>query len=145
MTDDRVVVQVDRRDAAPEPKRRWYSPRRNASYDLADEQARWDLHAARVLLPSRDGLDATQQDHLLRVAEQSSATYWLPDSLKAQYFDSLTAGWEIPADWLAAILEDTRSPGGSGSRQPAAFRAPAHGGLQIGASQATVGHRAGTR
>lgn len=38
------------------------------------------------------------------VVHRDRATYWLPDSLKAQYFDAISAkGWAVPEDWLAAV------------------------------------------
>jgi hypothetical protein len=105
MTDDRAVVQglIDAMPAT-EPRRAWYSTVTERQYDLADEQARWDYtrlaYCSNLATVWSDGSKTTY----FEVADQTSATYWLPDSLKAQYFDHLTAkGWEIPADWLAAI------------------------------------------
>lgn len=105
MTDDRVVVQglIDAMPASV-PKQRWGSAVAEREYDLTDEQARWDYtrlaYCSRLATVWSDGSKTTY----FEVADQTSATYWLPDSLKALYFDHLTAkGWEIPADWLAAI------------------------------------------
>jgi hypothetical protein len=103
MTDDRVVVQglIDAMPAT-EPKRAWYSTASGREFDMSDEQARWDYTrlAYCSILATVWGVGTTY----FEVADQTSATYWLPDSLKAVYFDAITAkGWEIPADWVAAI------------------------------------------
>ncbi|QNE19077.1 hypothetical protein F1D05_15560 [Kribbella qitaiheensis] len=105
MTDDRAVVRglIDAMPAT-EPKRAWYSTVTEREYDLTDEQARWDYtrlaYCSRLATVWSEGSRTTY----FEASEQSSATYWLPDSLKAQYFERITAkGWEIPADWLAAI------------------------------------------
>lgn len=103
MTDDRVVVQ-GLIDATPPtaPKRAWYSAVPEHEYDLTDEQARWDFtRLAYCSIAATVWGDGTTY---FEVRDQISAVYWLPDSLKAQYFERITAkGWEIPADWLAAI------------------------------------------
>ncbi|WP_112243322.1 hypothetical protein [Kribbella monticola] len=103
MTDDRAVVQelIDAIPAA-EPKRAWYSTVTEREFDLADEQARWDYtRLAYCSILATVWGDGTTY---FEVADQTSATYWLPDSIKALYFDSIKAkGWEIPADWLAAV------------------------------------------
>ena len=103
MTDDRVVVQglIDAMPAT-EPKRHWWSTASARQYDLSDEQARWDYtRLAYCSILATVWGDSTTY---FEVADQTSATYWLPDSLKAVYFDAITAkGWEIPAHWVAAI------------------------------------------
>ncbi|TDU90831.1 hypothetical protein EV138_4431 [Kribbella voronezhensis] len=105
MTDDRSVVRelIDAMPAA-EPKRAWYSAVPEREYDLRDEQARWDYtrlaYCSRLATVWSKGRRTTY----FEVADQTTATYWLPDSLKALYFDSISAkGWEIPPDWLAAV------------------------------------------
>ena len=105
MTDDRAVVQglIDAMPANPE-KRVWYGRAKEHEYDLNDDQARWDYTrlAYCSILAIVWGQD--RRTTYFEVADQTSATYWLPDSLKAAYFDAITAkGWEIPADWVAAI------------------------------------------
>ncbi len=43
------------------------------------------------------------------VVNRDRATYWLPDSLKAQYFEAIAAkGWAVPADWLAAVAKQPK-------------------------------------
>jgi hypothetical protein len=104
MTDDRAVVQklIDEINAVPPVRGFLRSGERE--YDVADEQGRWDFtrlaycsNLATVWSPDR-------RTTYFEVADQTSATYWLPDSLKALYFDAITAkGWAIPDDWLAAV------------------------------------------
>jgi hypothetical protein len=107
MTDDRAVVQglIDAIDQEPRTKRRFLQTSERA-YDMADAQARWDYvrlaHCSNLATVWSDGLRMSY----FEVADQVSATYWLPDSLKAQYFEALSArGWAIPADWLAAVAK----------------------------------------
>jgi hypothetical protein len=105
MTDDRVVVQalIDAL-AASEPERRWYSAATEREYDLADEQARWDYTRLAYCTRLAAVWNVGRRTTYFEANEQATATYWLPDSLKAVYFDAITAkGWEIPADWVAAI------------------------------------------
>ncbi len=71
-----------------------------------DDQARWDYvrlaYCSNLATVWSDGRRTTY----FEVADQISATYWLPDSLKAEYFDALTTrGWAIPADWLTAVAK----------------------------------------
>ena len=107
MTVDRAVVQglIDAIEQEPRPKRRLLQVS-DRSYDMADDQARWDYvrlaYCSNLATVWSDGRPTTY----FEVADQISATYWLPDSLKAQYFDALTTrGWAIPADWLAAVAK----------------------------------------
>jgi hypothetical protein len=106
MTDDRAVVQelIDAINNEPPPKRRLLTTTERA-YDLDDEQARWDFTRLAYCSPLAtvwsDGGSTTYFE-----AARASATYWLPDSLKAQYFDAISAkGWAIPADWLSAVAK----------------------------------------
>jgi hypothetical protein len=105
MTDDRAVVQglIDAINNEPPRKRRLLATTER-EYDIKDEQARWDY--ARLAYGS---LLATvwsegSRTTFFEVADQISATYWLPDSLKARFFDAISAkGWAVPEDWLAAV------------------------------------------
>ena len=107
MTDDRAVVQglIDELEREPRPRRRLLQVAERA-YDLTDEQARWDYvrlaYCSNLATVWSPGLRTSY----FEVADQSSATYWLPDSLKADYFDAITGrGWAVPADWLAAVAK----------------------------------------
>jgi hypothetical protein len=107
MTGDRPVVQglIDAIEQEPQPKRRLLQTTER-SYDMADDQARWDYvrlaYCSNLATVWSDGRRTTY----FEVADQISATYWLPDSFKAQYFDALTTrGWAVPADWLAAVAK----------------------------------------
>jgi len=107
MTDDRTVVRglIDAIEQEPRPKRRLLQVTER-SYDIADDQARWDYvrlaYCSNLATVWSDGRRTTY----FEVADQISATYWLPDSLKAEYFDALTTrGWAIPADWLTAVAK----------------------------------------
>ena len=108
MTDDRAVVQglIDTIEQEPQPKRRLLVRVTERAFDMADAQARWDYarlaYCSNLATVWSEGRLSTY----FEVADQISATYWLPDSLKAQYFDALTTrGWAIPADWLAAVAK----------------------------------------
>jgi hypothetical protein len=107
MTDDRAVVHglIDAIEQKPRQKRRLLQVTERA-FDMADAQARWDYvrlaYCSNLATVWSDGRRTTY----FEVADQVSATYWLPDSLKAQYFDALTSrGWAVPADWLAAVAK----------------------------------------
>ncbi|WP_433162515.1 hypothetical protein [Kribbella sp. CA-247076] len=107
MTDDRAVVQdlIEEIDQEPQPKRRLLHVTERA-YDLSDEQARWDYvrlaHCSTLATVWSPGRRTTY----FEAADQSTAAYWVPDSLKAQYFAALsTRGWAIPADWLTAVAK----------------------------------------
>jgi hypothetical protein len=105
MTDDRAVVQglIDAIPAPP-PKRAWYSKAPEREFDLADDQARWDYTRLAYCSSFATVWSQGRKTTYFEVADHARATYWLPDSLKALYFDAIAAkGWEIPADWLAAI------------------------------------------
>ncbi|MEU4391429.1 hypothetical protein [Kribbella sp. NPDC023855] len=106
MTDDRAVVQslIDAVDNEPPPKRRLLTTTERA-YDLDDEQARWDFTRLAYCSPLATVWSEGSRTTYFE-ASRASATYWLPDSLKAQYFDAITAkGWAIPADWLSAVAK----------------------------------------
>ena len=75
-------------------------------FEMEDAQARWDY--VRLAYCSRQATvwSAKRRTTYFEVMHQSRATYWLPDSLKAAYFDALQArGWAVPADWLAAVAK----------------------------------------
>jgi hypothetical protein len=104
MTDDRAVVQglIDAIRNEPAQKRRFWSPT-GRKYDLDDVQARWDFtrlsYCSLLATVWSEGRTTTY----FEVADQTSATYWLPDTLKIQYFDAIAAkGWAVPEDWLTA-------------------------------------------
>jgi hypothetical protein len=76
------------------------------SFDLDDEQARWDY--VRLAYSSNQATvwSLRQRTTYFEASGGHKATYWLPDSLKAEYFDALTArGWAIPEDWLTAVAK----------------------------------------
>jgi hypothetical protein len=106
MTEDRAVVQrlIDEIEREPRPKRRFFTVSER-EFDLDDVQARWDY----VRLAYCSNLATVWSKDVrtyFEVADQVSATYWLPDSLKVEYFDALTdRGWAVPADWLAAVAK----------------------------------------
>ncbi|TCC58824.1 hypothetical protein E0H73_26290 [Kribbella pittospori] len=75
-------------------------------FDMDDAQARWDY--VRLAYSARQATvwSAKRRTTYFEVMHQSKATYWLPDSLKAAYFDSVQArGWAVPADWLEAVAK----------------------------------------
>lgn len=105
MTDDRVVVQglIDAIEQEPRPKRRLLQGTER-TYDMADDQARWDYvrlaYCSNLATVWSDGMRTSY----FEVADQISATYWLPETLKRQYFEAIVArGWAVPDDWLAAV------------------------------------------
>ncbi|MFD7158169.1 hypothetical protein ACFV9C_26465 [Kribbella sp. NPDC059898] len=104
LTDDRAVVQQLIDDIEREPVGKGRVVERG--YDLEDEQARWDY--VRLAYSSHQATvwSRRQRTTYFEVTGQERATYWLPDSLKAEYFDALSGrGWAIPEDWLAAVAK----------------------------------------
>ncbi|MEU4607796.1 hypothetical protein AB0F43_32825 [Kribbella sp. NPDC023972] len=107
LTEDRALVQglIEGIEQEPRPKRRLLQVTERA-YDLSDEQARWDYVRLAYCSNLATVWSVGHRTTYFEVADQSSASYWLPDSLKAQYFEALEArGWAIPADWLAAVAK----------------------------------------
>jgi hypothetical protein len=105
MTDDRAVVQelIDEIEREPQPARKLLATTER-SFDVADEQARWDFTRLAYCSRLATVWSDTGRTTYFEVSHQARATYWLPDSLKALYFDAITAkGWAIPEDWLAAV------------------------------------------
>ncbi|WP_329003515.1 hypothetical protein OHA18_09455 [Kribbella sp. NBC_00709] len=104
MTDDRAVVQglIEELERAPREKGRVVE----RAYDMDDEQARWDYvrlaySSSQATVWSRRG-----RTTYFEASGRSRATYWLPDSLKSNYFEALTScGWAIPPDWLTAVAK----------------------------------------
>src|ERR1700754_2862900 len=78
-------------------------------FDLEDEQARGDYVRLAYSFRRATVWSARQRTTYFEATNfhttgQHRATYWLPDSLKAEYFAALTArGWAIPDDWLTAV------------------------------------------
>lgn len=104
MTDDRVVVQglIDAIDNEPARKRRFYETTERA-YDLDDEQARWDFTRLAYCSLAGTVWSEGRSTTYFEVADHTSATYWLPDTLKVQYFEAIAAkGWAIPEHWITA-------------------------------------------
>jgi len=104
MCDDRGLVLglIEGIEAEPRGNKRVVE----REFDMADEQARWDY--VRLAYSSRQATvwSATRRTTYFEVAHQSNATYWLPDSLKAAYFEAVAGrGWAVPADWLAAVAK----------------------------------------
>lgn len=105
MTDDRAVVQglIDEIAADREPARRLLTAAER-SYDVGDEQSRWDFTRLAYCSASASVWSKRRRTTYFEVVHHDRATYWLPDSLKAQYFDRIsTKGWAIPEAWLQAI------------------------------------------
>jgi len=105
MTDDRAVVQqlIDEFGREPLPKKGPFTAYERG-FDLADEQARWDYTRLAYCSRAAAVWSRGRRTTYFEVVDRSRATYWLPDSLKEQYFDRLAAnGWAIPGDWLAAV------------------------------------------
>jgi hypothetical protein len=108
MTEDRGLVQglIEEIERAPRPKRRWLPQVTERAYDMSDPQNRWDYVRLAYCSNLATVWSVGSSTTFFEVADQVSATYWLPDSLKAQYFEALSArGWAIPADWLAAVAK----------------------------------------
>lgn len=104
MTDDRAVVQGLIEDIEGESRGKGRVVERE--FDMDDEQARWDY--VRLAYSSNQATvwSRRQRTTYFEAAGGSKATYWLPDSLKAEYFGALTSrGWAIPEDWLAAVAK----------------------------------------
>jgi len=104
MTDDRAVVQdlIDELEREPRPKYRVVE----REFDMDDEQARWDY--VRLAYSSGQAIvwSRRRRTTYFESTGRHKATYWLPDSLKSEYFDAITArGWAIPPDWLATIAK----------------------------------------
>jgi hypothetical protein len=107
MTDDRALVQglIEEIEQEPRSKRRLLQVTERA-FDVADEQQRWDYVRLAYCSNLATVWSAGRRTTYFEVADRVRATYWLPDSLKAEYFEALSArGWAIPADWLAAVAK----------------------------------------
>jgi hypothetical protein len=105
MTDDRAVMRqlIDELDREPLPKSGPFTAYERG-FDVTDEQARWDYARLAYCSHSATVWSRGRRTTYFEVVDRSRATYWLPDSLKEQYFDRLAAnGWAIPDDWLAAV------------------------------------------
>jgi hypothetical protein len=103
MTDDRTVVRglIDVIGNEPSPQRRLIVPER--AYDLDDAQARWDFTRLAYCSNLATVWSLRRRTTYFEVTDRSRATYWLPDTLKTQYFDAIAAkGWAIPEHWLTA-------------------------------------------
>ena len=104
MTDDRALVQELIEGIEGEPRASSRVVERG--FDMADAQARWDY--VRLAYGSNQATvwSARHRTTYFEVLGQHRATYWLPDSLKAEYFEALIArGWAVPDDWLAAVAK----------------------------------------
>ncbi|NUR99573.1 MAG: hypothetical protein HOV67_30475 [Kribbellaceae bacterium] len=104
MTDDRALVQnlIDELEQEPVGRARVVE----RGFDMDDEQARWDY--VRLAYSSNQATvwSRRQRTTYFEVAGRQTATYWLPDSLKAEYFDALRGrGWAVPEDWLTAVAK----------------------------------------
>jgi hypothetical protein len=105
MTDDRALVQglIEEIEREGRPKLR------EQPFDLEDEQACWDYVRLAYCSNQATVWSARRRTTYFEVVGRERATYWLPDSLKAQYFAALEArGWAVPADWLAAIAKQPK-------------------------------------
>ncbi|GAA2796724.1 hypothetical protein GCM10010522_12810 [Kribbella solani] len=104
MTADRAVVQELIEDLEREPAGKSRVVERD--FDLADPRARWDY--VRLAYSSRQATvwSTRRRTTYFEVHEQVRATYWLPDGLKAEYFEAIKArGWAVPDDWLTAVAK----------------------------------------
>ncbi|MGW6198772.1 hypothetical protein ACWF0M_21685 [Kribbella sp. NPDC055110] len=104
LTDDRLVVQrlIDEIEQEAQGKGRVVE----RPFDMDDEQARWDY--VRLAYSSKQATvwSRRQRTTYFEASGGHKATYWLPDSLKVQYFDALgSRGWAIPEDWLSAVAK----------------------------------------
>jgi hypothetical protein len=104
MTDDRALVQEFIAGIEGEPRTNGRVVERG--FDMEDAQARWDY--VRLAYSSNQATvwNARHRTTYFEVVGRHRATYWLPDSLKAEYFEALTArGWAVPDDWMAAVAK----------------------------------------
>lgn len=100
LTDDRKLVQGLIEEIEQD------GPQRERSFDMEDPQARWDYVRLAYCSSQATVWSTRRRTTYFEVVGHERATYWLPDSLKAQYFEALSArGWAIPADWLAAVAK----------------------------------------
>ncbi|TDO50432.1 hypothetical protein EV651_120117 [Kribbella sp. VKM Ac-2571] len=104
LTDDRLLVQklIDEIEQEPQGKARVVE----RAFDMDDEQARWDY--VRLAYSSNQATvwSRRQRTTYFEASGRHKATYWLPDSVKVQYFDALTSrGWAIPEEWLTAVAK----------------------------------------
>ncbi|WP_344221201.1 hypothetical protein [Kribbella sancticallisti] len=105
LTDDRAVVQglIEDIEGEPEPPKRLLTLAERA-FDVSDEQARWDFTRLSYCSIAASVWSKGRRTTYFEVVNRERATYWLPDSLKARYFDAIAAkGWAVPEDWLAAV------------------------------------------
>jgi hypothetical protein len=103
LTDDRALVQSLIEEVGELPGKRRVDA---VDFDLDDEQARWDF--VRLAYCSSEAVvwSLRRRTTYFEASGGHKATYWLPDSLKIEYFDALTdRGWAVPADWLAAVAK----------------------------------------
>ncbi|WP_460648663.1 hypothetical protein [Kribbella endophytica] len=105
MTDDRALVQGLIEESAGWPAEKWgpftVHERRFA---LDDDQARWDYTRLAYCSSAATVWSRGRSTTYFEVVDHHRATYWLPDSLKEQYFATLEAKrWEIPESWLTAL------------------------------------------
>lgn len=105
-TDRALLVQlIQQLEQEPRPRQR--VPER--VFDADDEQARWDY--VRLAYCSNQATVWSSMGHTTYFEASGGvrATYWLPHSLKTEYFAALTAkGWRIPTDWLTAEAKRPR-------------------------------------
>ncbi|MEU8226235.1 hypothetical protein [Kribbella sp. NPDC048915] len=102
VTDERALLEklIDEIEQEPRGKGRVLE----RAFDMDDEQARWDY--VRLAYSSNQATvwSRRQRTTFFEATLAPKATYWLPDSLKADYFSALTArGWAIPEDWTTAV------------------------------------------
>ncbi|WP_432942503.1 hypothetical protein ACQPXM_36245 [Kribbella sp. CA-253562] len=105
MTDDRALVQGLIEQSARRPPEKWgpftVHERR---FDLDDDQARWDYTRLAYCSSAATVWARARSTTYFEVVNHHRATYWLPESLKDQYFATLEAKrWQIPPSWLAAV------------------------------------------
>ncbi|MGW5189662.1 hypothetical protein ACWEOO_10440 [Kribbella sp. NPDC004138] len=104
LTDDRALVQNLIEEIEQEPRAKGRVVERG--FDMDDEQARWDYVRLAYCSSQATVWSSRQRTTYFEASGSHKATYWLPDSLKAEYFDALASrGWAIPEDWLTAVAK----------------------------------------
>ncbi|TDW65699.1 hypothetical protein [Kribbella pratensis] len=104
MTDDRAVVQKLIDEIDQEVRGTSRVPERE--FDMDDEQARWDYVRLAYSSSQATVWSRRRRTTYFEASGQRRATYWLPDSLKTDYFEALSSrGWAIPPDWLTAVAK----------------------------------------
>ncbi|WP_350280891.1 hypothetical protein [Kribbella sp. HUAS MG21] len=104
LTEDRALVQQLIDELEQEPRGRSRVVERE--FDMDDEQARWDYVRLAYSSDQATVWSRRRRTTYFEASGRYKATYWLPDSLKAEYFEALRSrGWAVPEDWLTAVAK----------------------------------------